>query len=151
PATKTARALRIISGSMPITVEKGSSPITLCDDLTKAQGRKVSLPKATVTITLFFESPAHDEYKVYMTREKRGSDDVNADLQKAFELLDASGKCYLCTSVGFSSSGGPEDKVELGFVPPFNAAVGPATKLVYISRETLPYNVPFEFKDLPLP
>jgi hypothetical protein len=150
PASKGAHAVKVISGSIPITVEKGIKPIVLSNDLSTAQGRQVSLPKETITITLFFAPPAHDQYKVCMTREKRESDVSDGFDQRDFELQDAKGTPYMCVS---SSSGGDEqrDNLELGFVPPFDKAVGPPTKLLYMNRDVLTINVPFEFKDLPLP
>ncbi len=65
-----AHALKVVAGSIPIKVEKGSTPIVLCDDLSKARDRKVSLPKAAITITLFSESAGHDEYTVSLRPDR---------------------------------------------------------------------------------
>jgi hypothetical protein len=150
-----ATAVKLIKGTAPATVLVEQRPEVVTDDLARARGKKI-----TVGTTQFVvEEVGENEAKQTQLKLSVTESALPANLQDhtwsnslyyRLEVFDEKGQKMQNYSSGWSGSG--SNHVQITFTyDPRRGNLGKPTKLVYSVWTTVQHQIPFEFKDLPLP
>lgn len=157
--SKKSRTMKLLRGTLPVTLLVEQKPEIVIDKILKAKGKKFNTPEVAWEILDVGEAPENGpgSYKVKMTiKETRKDKNDNGDnswsnsLHQRIEMQDAKGLKYQFNGVNWEKSDGSSVEGWLFFGDPGNG-VGPPEKLTYSSWTTMQHQVDFEFKDLPLP
>ena len=154
PSAQAATA-KVVRGTLPVTllVEEKESVVT--DRLAEAKG-----VKATVGTTQFVVEDVAEQPNKQVTVKLSVSDDTNSDpndyswvnsLYQRIRLLDAKGNPMQLYQNGVSAQSASRAEMQMTFGAIGGAKPEPPGKLVYETWVTRQEEVPFEFKDLPLP
>jgi hypothetical protein len=151
---RDARTLKTLQGFIPVTLLLEQKPHIVVDDILSAKGKKVKIGKTEIVIDEVGKTPDNNYQLKMLVRESRKDGDNDYtwanSLQQRIELLDAKGNKY--QSFGYGGSFGPSEvNGTFTFGQNGNVQLGPPAKLIYYDWITVQHNVPFEFKDLPLP
>jgi hypothetical protein len=175
--SKNARTLKELKGVIPITLLADQKPAVVTDKILSAKGKRFTLgptisntpnvpgddpsgKRSTVSGTMFsiedVSEIAGKQYQIRMTVTEEAKDQPQdysriQSLQQRLELQDGQGN-KLPSYMNFIQFGGlTTAQFTLTTQPSDNKKLGPATKLVYYAWVLMEHEVPFEFKDLPLP
>jgi len=151
---KSARTVKILKGLIPVTLLADQKPAVVTDKLTSSKGKKFKVDAATFHIEDISEMPGK-QYQMRISINEDSKDNpgdytrINS-LQQRIELLDNKGNKhhFYFNSIGTNS---PTSTQLTLTVQPAGPNVGPPVKLVYYAWILMEHEVPFEFKDLPLP
>jgi hypothetical protein len=161
PSKEQVRTLKLLRGTLPVTLEKEKKTIVVSDNLEKARGKSVKVDGATIQIDSFIAKPEQNRYSLAWTVAETNRDAAATPrampflpCDREFELQDSQGNRFEQQSGG--SAGGGEGIAEYHYIfAPSGVGkavpLGPPTKLVMVKTVPLVYHIPFEFKDLRLP
>jgi hypothetical protein len=154
PSLKAA-AIKVLRGSVPVTLLAEQKPVVLTDKILSAKGKKVTAGTTTFHFEDVTETPGK-QYQVRMTVTEDNRDNPNDytwmnTLYQRIELFDEKNNKFQIHSTGWGNNGSGEVQLTLGFGAAGNVKTGPPAKFVFQQWTTLQYQVPFEFRDLPLP
>jgi hypothetical protein len=150
-----ATGIKVIRGSLPLTLLVEQKPIVVADKVLSAKGKKVTVG----TTTFFFEDVTEmpgKQYQLKLSVTEDNRDNPNDwtwmnTLYQRMELVDEGGKKF--QTYGWSSNSTGPNNVQMTITYGQNGAakMTPPAKFLFHSWKTLQHLVPFEFKDLPLP
>jgi hypothetical protein len=156
-ASEKAAAVKLLKGSLPLTLLVSEKPEVVTDKLMEAKGKKFSTAGATFAIEEATALP-QNQYQVRMAITDEGKDTADNDytwhnsLNYRLEVQDAKGNKYLPFSSNWLNSSPRHVEIQFTYGPaPGNQPLGPPAKLIYRSWSTIQTQVSFSFKDLPLP
>jgi hypothetical protein len=149
-----ARTLKLIRGTLPVTLLAEQKPEVVVEDILKVKHRKFDGKDVSLEIDEAKEGP-NKTYQVVMTVRRAGKDNQydytwTNSLQQRIELADDKGNKF--QSHGFNWSTGTPTSVQGTYM--FGDAtgkLGKPHKLTYYGWVTVQHQVEFEFRDLPLP
>src|SRR5581483_189419 len=150
--SKSSRVVKTLKGLIPVTLLADQKPAVVTEKLTAAKSRKIKVGAASFSIEDVAELPGK-QYQVRMTVTEDTNDNsgdytrINS-LQQRIELLDSKGNKlhFFCSQMANNSP----TSIQLTLnTQPGNQ--GAPTKLLYYSWVLMEHEVPFEFRDLPLP
>jgi hypothetical protein len=146
-----AQTLKQVRGTVPVTLLVEQKPQTVAENVVAAKGKKVQVGTTTFQIDEVVEQADKQvRLKLAVTEENSGGGyEWTNTLTGRLELFDEEGKKYQAYSTGWSGSGNNHVVLTLTLRPPANTSK--AGKLVFHAWKTMQHQVPFEFKDLPLP
>ena len=152
--SKSSRMIKSLKGVVPVTILADQKPSVITDKLLKSKGKKFKAGSATFTIDDVTEQ-AGKQYQIKMSvteDSKDGPQDYTRiqSLQQRLELQDDKGnkQQFYFSSINW---GGPNNAQFTFTVQPGAGKLGPANKLIYYAWVLMEHEIPFEFKDLPLP
>jgi hypothetical protein len=156
PAKDATRA-KIIRGKAPLTLLAGVRPDVVVENFAKEM-KKVSVVGRTAEIEIEKVTENNNHYTVTMTvkRLPRHGDAqdynwINCVPQK-LELCDEKGRKYQSHGVtNFINQTPSAVQAEYQFGPPPAGPIDRPVKLMLVEWLTMPHEIEFEFKDLPLP
>jgi hypothetical protein len=155
--SEKARSVKLIKGTLPVTLLVSEKAEVVTDQLMAAKGKKFKAADAAFAIGEVTQMPANKQYQLQMSvtdESKEASDNdytwLNS-LYQRLEIQDEKGNKYMTFGSSWSNSNSRHVEMTLNIGPQANAAVGPPAKLVYQSWKTMPAQATFRFKDLPLP
>ncbi len=150
----TARTVKLLRGTVPVTLLAEQRPEIVVEDVLKVKNKKFEGKDVALDIEEVKEAPGKT-VQVMLTARRGGKDNQNDytwmnSLQQRVELADAKGNKY--QSHGFNWNNGTPTSVQGTFIfgDPSGKA-GKPTKLTYYGWVTVQHQVEFEFRDLPLP
>jgi hypothetical protein len=157
---KTARTVRLLKGSMPVTLLAEQKPLIVVDKILAAQGRKLQQGTAHLDVEEVKEdgnAAGGKTYQLKLSLRETRKDSPNDyswvnSLYQRIELHDAKGGKYASRGMHWLNS--TPTSVQGTFIfgdPGNNAQLGPPTQLIYYAWVTLDHEVAFEFRNLPLP
>src|SRR5262249_13825027 len=142
-------------GLIPVTLLADQKPAVVTDHLLSAKGKKLTAGAATFLLEDISEL-AGKQYQIKMAvteESKDGPDDWTRiqSLQQRIEIQDAKGKKeqFYFNSIG--TNGVNNAQYTITVQPNSNGNAGPPARLVYYAWVLMEHEVPFEFRDLPLP
>jgi hypothetical protein len=153
-ASPEARALKLLRGTVPVTLLVEQRVLEVHGEIQKAAGKKKELEGIEFDIHEV-KSPAAGQYQVRMTVTNRANPSDYAwmnTLHQRVVLWDDNGKQL--QNFGSSWGGGPgmaSVQITMTFGPPFNGKGGKPTRLTYEHWVTTQHDVRFEFRNVPLP
>ncbi|HMC63948.1 MAG TPA: HEAT repeat domain-containing protein [Gemmataceae bacterium] len=157
PPSKDARNVKIIKGTVPITLLVEKKPEVIVEKITTVKNKKFTVDKTELNIIEVSEPNRGQgkQYNVKLTitdKSKVGTNDYNWNntIYQRIELQDAKGNKYMSNGM-MEGSSSPGNMQGTFMFADWNGQNGPATKLVFYKWITMDYSVPFEFKNLPLP
>ncbi len=150
-----ATGIKVIRGSVPVTLLVEQKPIVVADKVLSARGKKVTVG----TTTFFFEEVSEMPGKQYQiklsvtedTRENPNDYTWMNTLYQRIELVDEKENKFQVYSSSWGNSGANNVQMTLTYGQMGAAKMTPPAKFVFHSWKTLQHQVSFEFKDLPLP
>ena len=167
-AGRTATSIKSLKGRVGIVLLAGTTPELVIADALKVKKKEFSGRTTDVELTGVDENANQKgAYQVTLTAKRRGTRDPNhqdytwaQSLHQRFELLDEKGNKYFCNgpsqmnnnnneTVQMTLMFGPDDRFNRQRNQPNK--LGPPAKLVLIEWLTVTHEVPFAFKDIPLP
>lgn len=149
---KSARFLKVIKGTVPLTLLAEQKTFVVSKEILKAKGQK--LTAGSTIIEILEVTPKQNkqcEIKMSVRQEnKDGGVDYNwiNSLYNRIELQDDKGNKFAIYGSSTSTNGN-HAQLTYNYAPSGNA--GAPTQLVYHDWVTLQHELQFEFKDLPLP
>jgi hypothetical protein len=154
PPSVGARVLKVLKGSIPVTLIAEQRALVVADKILAAKGKKATAGPVTFDIQDVRETPAK-QYEVRMAmvhNGKKGEADHNwvNSLYGRVELQDDQGGKFMI----FGSSMAMQNQASVQVTFTFghaNGGAGKPTKMIYYDWNTVQHEVPFAFKDLPLP
>lgn len=152
-ASAGAKTLKVLRGTVPVTLLVEQKQLEVSGDILKADGKKADLAGVEFLVHEVKTMP-NSQYQVRMTVTNKGSPSDYAwmnTLHQRIVLHDEAGVKF--QNYGSSWGGGPGAvSVQLTMTfGVFNAKIGKPKKLTYEHWVTAPHDVPFEFRDVPLP
>jgi hypothetical protein len=156
---RSSTTVKSLRGKVGITLLAGTVPEVVVPDPVKVKNGKFA--GRTVELDVEGVTEAGGNYTAVLTIRRVGG--TQNDYSWAYnqwqklELVDAKGLKYRANQQSFNGGGpnGGVAQVTLAFSPTGvrgqTAKPGPAAKLVFNEWVTVTHEVPFEFKDLPLP
>jgi hypothetical protein len=157
--TKSSQTVRYVKGVIPVTLLAEQKPLFVVENILAAKGKKLQEGNTSLDVDEVKEEPNgpggksyHLKLSVRETRKDNPNDYswVNS-LYQRLELQDAQGRKYGSRGMNWHHNTPTSVQGTFMFGNPGNGELGPPAKLVYFSWVTLDHEVPFEFKDLPLP
>jgi hypothetical protein len=150
-----ATGIKVIRGSLPVTLLAEQKPVVLADKVLSAKGKKTTVGTTTFLFEDVSETPGK-QYQIRMTVTEDNKENPNDytwmnTLYQRIELLDEKNNRFQIYSTGWGNNGSGQVQLTLGFGAAGNVKMGAPTKFVFQEWTTLQYQVPFEFRDLPLP
>jgi hypothetical protein len=150
-----ATSVKLVRGSIPVTLLAEQKPVVLTDKVLTAKGKKATVGATTFVFDEVSETPTK-QYQVKLSVTEDNKDNPNDytwmnTLYQRIELLDEKGEKFQIFSTGWGNSGPTNVQITLVFGPMGNAKMAAPAKFIFQQWATLHYQVPFEFKDLPLP
>jgi hypothetical protein len=155
--SEKARSIKLLKGSVPLTLLVSEKAEVVTDKLMDAKGKKFKAGDASFAIAEVTALPANNQYQVHMSITDESKDASDNDytwlnsLYSRLEVQDAKGNKYGLFGSSWSNSNARHVDMTTTYGPQGNAVVGPPAKLVYQSWKTMPAQAAFTFKDLPLP
>jgi hypothetical protein len=153
--SKRSHVVRLLRGTVPVTILADQKPALVTDKIMAAKGKKFKVGEATLHIEDVAEAPGKI-YQIKVNFSENSKDNANdwnriQFLQQRLELTDDKGSKYsfYLNYQNWGGAGGAQ--FTLHTQPNGNAKIGPPTRLVLYAWNLLEHEVPFEFRDLPLP
>jgi hypothetical protein len=153
--SEKSRSVKVIKGSVPVTLLAEEKPEVVSDDILKAKGKKVQIGNVSFDIQDVTTNP-NKHYSIKLSITNNDKDNPNDytwmnSLHSRIELQDTKGNKY--QHFGSSWSGAGNNHVDLTFTygNNGNTKMEPPKKLIYQSWTLVNHQVSFEFKNLPLP
>jgi hypothetical protein len=152
----SASRVKLLKGSMPVTLLTQEKPEVVTDKLLKAKGKKFKVTGASFSILDVSETP-NKQYQVHLTVTDESKDAQDNDytwvnsLFYRLEVHDDKGQKYQVFGSNWMNSSPKHVEITFTYGPMGNGKIGPPSKLVYHTWTTAQAQVSFEFKDLPLP
>lgn len=152
--SERATGVKLVRGSIPVTLLAEQKPVVVTDKILAAKGKKNKIDTTSFTIEEVGEMAGKQvQVKMTITEATDNPNDytwMNA-LYQRIELQDAKGNKFQVVGSGWGNNAPGTVQMTLTFSPQGNAKVGPPDKLIYYSWTTLQHQIAFEFRDLPLP
>lgn len=153
--SKSARTVKLLRGTLPVTLLTKQEPALVTDRLLEAKGKKLEAKDATFEIEEVTQTPAK-QHQIKLAIHDNAKKDPNDysrihSLYQRLEVQDAQGTKYQVFFNSIGTSGPSTARVTFTCDSSANPKLGPPARLVYHSWVTMDHEVPFEFKDLPLP
>jgi hypothetical protein len=154
--SEKATAVRLIKGSVPVTLLVSERAEVVTDKLMEAKGKKFSAGGASFAIEEVAAAAAN-QYQVRMSITDETKDAADNDytwlnsLYSRIEVQDDKGARYQPVGSNWMNSSPRQVQIQFTYGAPGNQKLGPPAKLVYRSWSTMQSQVTFAFKDLPLP
>jgi hypothetical protein len=151
--SRTARSVKILSGTLSVTLLADEKPFVVTDNLAAAKGKKIKVGTATITIG-DVSKIGSTQQQIHVGFTDEGSNnpydfDGIYSVGQRLEIQDAKGEKIPFYS-SFQSINWPCSCEMMLTTQPMAKSKVPA-KLVYKVWTLLEHEVAFEFKDLPLP
>ncbi len=158
---KAARQVRLLKGVVPVTVLAEQRPAIVIDKVLTAKGKKFKA--GTIEIDIEDVKPAggagagNKMVDIKMLVRDTSRDNVNGDytwmdsLNQRMELRDAQGNKYMSRGNNWDNTSPSSVHGTWMFGESGNGQLGAAEQLVFYNWITMDHELPFEFRDLPLP
>jgi hypothetical protein len=154
PSSK-ATSIKVLRGSIPVTLLMEQKPVVLAEDILKAKGKKVTVGTTTFDFEDATELAGKQlQVKVSVTEHNPdGSNDYTwmNSLYSRIEVQDQKGNRYQNFGSSWGNSGPNNVQMTLTFGPIGPAKMTPPAKFVFQSWKTVQHQLAFEFRDIPLP
>lgn len=152
PSGRNARKISTLKGLVPVTILAEQKAHVATDAIMTAKGKKLTAANMTLDIQDVKELP-NKQYELKMQvsyKAPQGESDHNwlNSLYGRLELQDAKSNKF---SIYGSSMSGDGKTAQVAFTFGAPKHDGPPTKLIINEWKTVTHEVPFEFKDVPLP
>jgi hypothetical protein len=151
--SERSRMVKLIRGTVPVTLLAEQKPEVLTDKLMQAKGKKFRAGSASINVEEIKETPAK-QYELKLSIQEDGRDNdytwMNSIYQRV-EVQDEKGVKFQFFGTSYGGMGNGNVQVTFTCGPTGNAKVTPPAKLIFYTWSTLQYQVNFEFRDLPLP
>jgi hypothetical protein len=147
----SARSVKLLRGTLPVTLLAEQKPEIVIDDILQVKGKKFDGPEASLEIENVTE--AGNIFQVAMTARNAGAtNDYNwyNSLQQRLELVDDKGNKFQPYGLNTRNVSPTSMQGTVMFSQP-GGQVGKPVKLTYYGWVLLQHQVEFEFRDLPLP
>jgi hypothetical protein len=154
--SEKATAVKLIKGSVPVTLLVSEKPEVVTDKLMEAKGKKFSAGGATFAVEEVAATPAN-QYQIRMSITDESKDAADNDytwlnsLYYRIDVQDEKGNKFQPFGSNWMNSSPRQVQIQFTYGAPGNQKLGPPAKLVYRSWTTMQTQVTFAFKDLPLP
>jgi hypothetical protein len=155
--SEKATAAKIIRGSIPVTLLSEEKAVVVADDILKAKGKKTKVGNTSFSFEDVTELANTKQLQIKVTITEDNKENPNDytwmnTMYQRIELLDAKGNKYQVNGTNWHNNGPNFVQMTWTYALPPNVAKveGPA-KFIFHQWTTLPHQVSFEFKDLPLP
>jgi len=150
-----SKSIKLLRGSIPVTVVASQKPRITIDKVTEAQGKTFEEGNVSLKIEGISKNGQQITFRINLTdgaqQGKRDYSWINQLIQRLV-LTDAKGnkwQCYGPNWEGNGFNGGPNFSGSITFGN--NGKAGEPERLVYYDWYILSHSVPFEFEDLTLP
>jgi hypothetical protein len=152
-ASRGAKSIQLLKGVIPLTLVAEQKDVVVTGDILKAKGKKFKAANLSFDIQDVIETP-NKQYQIKMIVANEDKSAANNDynwynsLYYRTQLRDEKGEKFTIFGSNLSMN---NNSAQVTFTFGRNGGTLPPTKLVYQDWTTLQHEVPFEFKDLPLP
>jgi hypothetical protein len=153
--SKSCQTVRVVKGSIPVTLLAEQRPTVVTEDILSAKGKKFQVGSATFHIEDVSKSGNLYQIKISFSESSTENPWDYSQIQSAqqrIELQDAKGNKYpsYVRSTMFMSPTSAQFQLSTQALPK-DSKVGPPAKLIYQLWIKMEHEVPFEFRNLPLP
>jgi hypothetical protein len=154
--SEKATSVKLVKGSVPLTVLVSQKPEVVTDKLMEAKGKKFKVGGASFSIEDVSATPAN-QYQLRMTITNESKDAADNDftwinsLFYRIEVVDDKGTKYQSFGSNWMNSSARHVQIQFTYGQPGGAKLAPPTKLIYHTWTTMQTQAAFVFKDLPLP
>lgn len=152
--SKSSRTVKRLQGVIPVTLLADQKPAVVTDKILTSKNKKFKSGNATFHIEDVTEQP-NKQYQIKINVTEEDKDNPNdwqrmQSMQQRIEVQDEKGTKYP-GYVNITNWGGPSNMSFIMQLQPPGPNVGKPAKLVYYAWILMEHEVPFEFKELPLP
>jgi hypothetical protein len=150
-----ATGIKLIRGSVPVTLLSEQKPVVIADKVLTAKGKTVTVGTTTFRIEDVRETPGK-QFQLRVSISEDNKDNPNDytwinTLYQRIELFDEQGNRFQSFGSHWGNSGPGHVEMTLTFGSMGNVKMAPPAKFVFQQWTTLQAQIPFEFRDLPLP
>lgn len=154
PPAKDARFVKVLRGSIPVTLLAEQKPEIVIDEILKVKNKKFTGNETEIQIDEVKDNKT--SFSIKMT-VRNNAKNANQDyswtnsVHQRLELVDAKGNKYHSHGYNWENSSPANISATFMFGTNGNAALGPPARLVYNQWSMMQHQIEFEFRDLPLP
>jgi hypothetical protein len=149
-----ARTLKRVRGTVPVLLLATQRPAATIQPILKARKRSVTAGDIELEVDEVTETPGPN-YQLKLTARRKAVREEDGgwmnSLNQRLELQDAEGRKYACSVDGVTNVSAVVAEGTFTFANPGTGPLGPPVKLVVYDWRTVVYQVPFEFREVPLP
>jgi hypothetical protein len=154
PSEKVS-GVKLIRGSIPLLLLAEQKPVVLTDKVLSAKGTRSRVGTTSFVIE-DVTAMANKQVQIKLTVTEENKDNPNDyswmnSLFQRLELQDDKGNKFQPYGTNWGNTAANLVEITLTYAPPGNVKDAASTKLIFQQWTTLPHQVTFEFKDLPLP
>jgi hypothetical protein len=155
PSEKAA-SVKLIKGSVPLTVLVSQKAEVVTDQLMSAKGKKFKVGGASFAVEDISSTPAN-QYQLRMTitnESKEAADNDYTWINSLFyrvEVQDDKGNKFQSFGSNWMNSSARHVQIQFTYGQPGGQKLAPPSKLLYHVWTTMQTQANFSFKDLPLP
>lgn len=154
--SERATRVKLIRGTVPLTVLVSQKPEVVTDQLMSAKGKKFKVGDTSFAVTNVASTP-NNQYHLGLTVTNEARDATDNDytwvnsLHARLEVLDEKGHKYQNFGSSWGGGSGRQVQMEFTYGQPGNQKLPPPKTLVFQDWRTMQTQARFTFKDLPLP
>jgi hypothetical protein len=154
--SEKASGLKVIRGSIPLTLLAEQKAVVVTDKVLTAKGKKATVGTTTIDVQDVTEM-ANKQIQIKLSISEENKDNPNDyswmnSLYQRIELQDDKGNKFQPNGTTWGNNAPNHVEITLTYGAPGNVKdVGPPAKLIFQQWTTMQHLVSFEFKDLPLP
>ena len=153
---KESKTVKLLKGSIPVTVLAFQKPEIVVDDILKVKNKKFTGPNTELQVDEVKETNNKTTFSIKMAVRNlapNAAQDYSwtQSVHQRIELFDAKGNKYFPQGYNWENSTPANVQATFMFGNNGDATVGPPARLVYNHWGTIQHQIDFEFRDLPLP
>ena len=153
--SERAAGVKVVRGSLPVTLLVDQKAVVVTDKVLEGKGTKAQVGDTLINIDEVTETPGK-QYQIKMSITEDQKDNPNDyswtnSLYQRIELLDVKGNKMQVYGSNWNNSSANHVDMTLTYGSAGGAKPEAPGKLIYHTWTTEQHQIPFEFKDLPLP
>jgi hypothetical protein len=150
-ASRKATKVKLLRGSVPVTLLISQRPIVVTDKVLSAKGKKFKVEGVEIHFQDVVKL-ANGQYQLKMSLTNNAAEGnwMNS-LYQRLELQDNKGQKYQTWGTSWGGNGLNNAQLTFTYAPMGGMNMGAPAKFIYQSWTTRQHHILFEFRDLPLP
>jgi hypothetical protein len=154
-ASDKASTVKVVRGTVPLTLLVDQKPVVVTDKVLEAKGKKAQVGTTQIVVEDIAELPGK-QYRLKLALTEDLKDNPNDyswtnSLYGRIELQDEKGGKFQPYQSNWNNTAPGAVQIEFTYGMPGAPKADPPAKLIFQQWTTLEYAASFEFKDLPLP
>lgn len=153
--SEKASRIKVLRGTVPVTLLVEEKPTVVADNILKAKGKKTKIGNTHFHIEDIKEMPGK-QYQLKVSISEQNPENPNDyswnnSIYQRIELVDDKGNKFQTFGTSWNGSGPSNVQMTITYGTFGAVKMGPPSKFIFHQWITRQHNLNFEFRDIPLP